>query len=99
MVDAPCGEPYIFLPNAFTPNADGRNDILYLRGINVAEMWLIIYNRWGEKVFETREQSRGWDGTFRNALAPNAVYTWFAEIQDKRGVWEVIKGDVTLYRE
>ena len=44
-----CGEPYIFLPNAFTPNGDGKNDLLCVRSNIIATMTLIIYNRWGEK--------------------------------------------------
>ncbi len=96
----------LFIPNIFTPNGDGQNDrfILYASEDYIDLRAFKIYDRWGELVF-TGDQSMlndpasGWDGTFRNALAPNAVYTWFAEIQDKRGAWEVIKGDVTLYRE
>ncbi|MFB0924787.1 MAG: gliding motility-associated C-terminal domain-containing protein, partial [Vicingaceae bacterium] len=48
-----CGEPNVFIPNAFTPNGDGENDILFVRGRTVDKVALKIYDRWGEFVFKT----------------------------------------------
>ena len=69
-----CGTPLIFVPSAFSPDGDGINDEVLVRGNNVTDMLLIIYNRWGQKVFETRDQNQGWDGTFGGADLPPDVY-------------------------
>ena len=50
-----CEEPEIFIPNAFTPNSDNNNDLAYVRGNTIRELTFRIYNRWGQKVFETND--------------------------------------------
>lgn len=55
----------LLIPDAFSPNGDGANDIFYVRGSNIIDIHLKIFNRWGELVFETHNQSVGWDGTFK----------------------------------
>ena len=57
--------PVVFIPNAFTPDGDGYNDILRVEGTNITEMVFMIFDRWGQKVFETNDQSIGWDGSFK----------------------------------
>ncbi len=74
-----CIEPEIFIPNAFTPNGDGRNDILYVRGPTIRELLLRIYNRWGEKVFETTTPGTGWDGTYQGKPVLPGVYDYYLE--------------------
>ena len=54
-----CKEPNIFVPNAFTPIDDNQNDILFIRGNFIEELYFTLYNRWGEKVFESRDQAIG----------------------------------------
>ncbi len=66
----------LFIPNAFTPNNDGRNDLLYIFGSGLDNIVFQIFNRWGEKVFETRDQSIGWDGTFNGTLVDPGVYVY-----------------------
>jgi PKD repeat protein len=56
-------ENVIFVPNIFSPNGDGVNDMLFVRGKGVAELKFFVYDRWGEKVFETTRLDVGWDGT------------------------------------
>ena len=51
-----CDEPDIFVPNTFTPNGDGMNDLLLVRGRHITDMEFEVFDRWGEKVFETRDQ-------------------------------------------
>ncbi len=66
-----------WIPNAFTPNGDGRNDefrILTSANEDVTRYALSIYNRWGELVFYSENINQGWDGTFNNKLAPQGVY-------------------------
>jgi gliding motility-associated-like protein len=98
--DVPCETPVIvlYLPNIFTPNGDGENDVLYVRGSGIKELSLTIYDRWGEKVFETTDQAKGWDGTFRGKNMDNGVYVYYLKarlVNDK----EIIrKGNITLAR-
>jgi gliding motility-associated-like protein len=74
-----CEEPEIFIPNAFTPNGDDNNDRVFVRGNTIREMTFRIYNRWGEKVFETNDPSIGWDGTYGGKAATPAVYVYYLE--------------------
>ncbi|MBI3510273.1 MAG: gliding motility-associated C-terminal domain-containing protein [Bacteroidetes bacterium] len=73
-VDANCGD--VFIPNAFSPNHDNQNDVLYVRGNCIRQMQFEIYNRWGEKVFETSDPSVGWDGMWRGEACETAVFTY-----------------------
>ena len=93
-----CGEPIIFLPNAFTPNDDGENDVLYLRGKNLSDLYLAIYDRWGELVFETQDQEIGWDGTYKGKLAEPAVFVYYLEAECIDGQEYFKKGNVSLIR-
>ncbi len=93
-----CEEPDIFIPNAFTPNQDKENDILFVRGRNVEEMNLKIYNRWGELVFETDKQSVGWDGTFKGELVDPAVFVYHLTVKCVDGQEYFKKGNVTVIR-
>jgi gliding motility-associated-like protein len=93
-----CGEPDLYIPNAFTPNADNANDYLYVRGNNIDEMLFRVYNRWGELVFETRDQSIGWDGTFKGRDCDPAVFDYYLEVTciDQETFFK--KGNITLIR-
>ncbi len=75
-------EREIYVPTAFTPNNDGKNDRLYpiLAGVNQLT-YFRVYNRWGNLVFETRQAGAvyGWDGTFKGQLQPTETYVWVAE--------------------
>ena len=93
-----CDEPDIFLPNAFTPNNDNENDILFVRGNYIDKMNLKIYDRWGELVFETDKQSVGWDGTFKGRLVEPAVYVYYLTLTclDEQEFFK--KGNITVIR-
>lgn len=93
-----CGEPFVYVPNAFSPNGDNNNDVLYVRGPVIAEFVFRIYDRWGELVFETTDRSEGWDGTFRGKLMDPDTYDYYlkAICIDKQE--SIIKGNVTLIR-
>jgi gliding motility-associated-like protein len=93
-----CGEPYIYLPNAFTPNDDGNNDIFEVRGIAVTGVKLWVYNRWGERVFSSEGATGGWDGYFGNILCPPDVYGYYLEVTCLDGQVYTKKGNVTLIR-
>ena len=93
-----CDMPFVFIPNSFTPNGDGRNDVLYVRSDILVDCHFIVYNRWGEKVFETFNQEIGWDGTFKGKECPRATYDWYFKGTCKDGDEAEMKGNVTLIR-
>lgn len=74
---AQCDETDVFLPTGFTPNNDGNNDILFVRSNFIDEMELIIYNRWGQEVFRSKDQTVGWDGTFNGEPLPPDAYAFY----------------------
>lgn len=93
-----CGDVYIFVPNAFSPNADNVNDKLYVRGENILEMEFKIFDRWGELVFETTDQNIGWDGTFKGELLDPDVYVYHLKVICFDQQENLIKGNITLMR-
>ncbi|MFM7730267.1 MAG: gliding motility-associated C-terminal domain-containing protein, partial [Flavobacteriales bacterium] len=64
----------VFIPDIFSPNGDGKNDTLYVRGFYITKVDFHLYNRWGEEVFQTQSLSRGWDGNLRGQPAPSGSY-------------------------
>ncbi|MEK0439327.1 MAG: hypothetical protein RLZZ504_243 [Bacteroidota bacterium] len=90
--------PIVHIPNAFTPNAATPNDVYrpYLEGFVAMEMR--IYNRWGEKVFETKDLNVGWDGYYQSKEAPEGVYVCFIELMGNNGFRQIHKTDITLMR-
>ncbi len=98
VLDYVCGEPDVYIPNAFTPNGDGENDRLYVRGNLIDKMLFRVYNSWGEKVFETTDQQVGWDGIFRDRECDPAVFVYYLEITCIGGETYFKKGNVTLIR-
>lgn len=93
-----CDEPFIYVPNGFSPNGDGRNDVLYVRGTGIDEMYFVLYDRWGEKVFESSSQDIGWDGTFRGKLLNTDVFGYYLTVRCFNGQQYFKKGNVTLLR-
>jgi gliding motility-associated-like protein len=93
-----CDEPNIFLPNGFTPNGDGENDVLLLRGNNLEAITLKVYDRWGAMVFETQDQQMGWDGTYKGKKLDPAVFVYHLNVQCENNLSYFKKGNVTLIR-
>lgn len=94
-----------FIPNAFSPNGDGRNDrFIIFGGTGVEEILTFrVYNRWGELVhsaenFAPGDESAGWDGRFRGELLNPGVFVYFVEVRFSDGIVFPYKGDVTLLR-
>lgn len=86
----------VYIPNSFTPNNDGNNDVFEIyTGEGVGEILSFrIFNRWGNIVFD--DPTQGWDGNFKNQPAQSGVYVWEVKIQFLDGVVEGFQGDVTL---
>lgn len=95
---AGCIDSDAFIPNTFTPNGDGENDIFRVRGLKVMEVYLAIYNRWGEQVFETHDLNKGWDGNYKNKPADGGVFGWYLKVKCINGEETFKKGNVTLIR-
>ncbi len=66
----------IFIPNTFTPNGDGLNDVFIPVGKSIASIRLMIFDRWGEALYETTDMEMGWDGTYRGEVVKNDMYVW-----------------------
>lgn len=78
----------IFIPNTFTPNGDGINDVFLPLGKSIASMQLKVFNRWGELLFESDDPATGWDGTYRGEVVKSDMYVWrlnYRFFTDKEG--------------
>lgn len=91
--------PTVFVPNAFTPNGDGLNDLLrpILAGIKRLE-YFTVYNRWGQEVFTTTIDGKGWDGSYQGKPQVSESYIWVVKAIDYKGAPYFKKGAVTLIR-
>lgn len=96
--DVVCGPPLFIIPNAFTPNGDGQNDQLCFNPEDVVEFHIAIFNRWGERVYESDDINQCWDGTYRGNRCLPGVYTYTCHIGCPAGKTNDFKGDVTLIR-
>ena len=93
---------YVYIPNSFTPNNDGLNDFFGLAGITagVNQMQMEIYNRWGERIFESSDVNKRWDGTYKGAPAQQGVYVYKVKFTDpKQTKWFFLDGEIHLLRD
>lgn len=89
----------IFIPSAFSPNNDGRNDVFHIGSISFQKLRLFsIYNRWGEQVFTTTNPMQGWDGNYKGTPQEAGVYYYIVELAYPNGGVQQYKGDITLVR-
>ena len=92
----PCNE--LFIPTIFTPDGNGENDILYARGKRIIELDMMIFDRIGNKVFETKDKNIGWDGNYKGKPLNSAVFVFYTKAKFEDGEIIEKKGDVTLIR-
>lgn len=91
--------PSVFMPTGFTPNNDGKNDIIFPITAGIRKLnYFRIYNRWGQLVFRTSRIGEGWDGRLKGVLQNSAVYVWMVSAEDYTGRTIVEKGTLTLIR-
>ncbi len=90
--------PVVGVPNAFTPNSGDINSIVKVEGFGIGKMTFIIWNRWGQKVFETNNRFQGWDGKVKGVVQPMDVYAYTLYIEFTDGTKTTRKGDITLIR-
>ncbi len=88
----------IYVPNSFTPNNDGINDVFTVYGNTIQSVRLTIYNQLGQQLVVTTDRLRGWDGTHKGTKQPVGVYVYFVEAVLTDGTTQVKKGTFTLLR-
>jgi gliding motility-associated-like protein len=92
--------PRIWFPTAFTPNGDGLNDTYQPRGISIVHFRMIIFDRWGQQLFETGSMDQGWDGTSKGKQCPEGTYSFIAwyETVERSGKADKVVGSFALVR-
>src|ERR1019366_6295256 len=89
----------LILPNAFTPNGDGLNDIFGVKYPFAVKAFLFtVYSRFGEKVFESTDMGKGWDGNYRGIVQQVGSYVWLIKLTDTNNKEQSSKGVITLIR-
>ncbi len=102
LVKVICKNANLFIPNTFSPNGDGSNDVFYPRGRGLERVILLrIFNRWGEVVFEksnfpVNDPASGWDGTFKGKKPKADVYVYQAEVYCENGDIIKLNGNIAL---
>jgi gliding motility-associated-like protein len=95
-VELNCGE--VFVPNVFSPNNDGQNDVLFVYGNCVTEMVFEIYDRWGNRLFYETDPAKGWDGMWKGENMNNGIYAWQLSTTLVNGQTVKKSGDVQILR-
>ncbi|MBS1635137.1 MAG: gliding motility-associated C-terminal domain-containing protein [Bacteroidetes bacterium] len=91
--------PELYIPNTFTPNNDGFNDVFRVRGPAFGVFYFAVYNRWGQMMFETQDPSQGWDGMFNGKPCDPGVFGYYIKARCSENSDEIFKkGNVTLVR-
>lgn len=99
-----CEDSQVFIPNAFTPDGDGINDVLMVRGKGIVSVkFFRVFNRWGELVFERSNfppnvVSYGWNGKVRGITGPPDVFVYTAEVVCENGTTYVYKGNTSIIK-
>ena len=90
----------LYIPNAFTPDGNGNNDVFLPIGLELYEFSMMIFNRWGQKIFESSALNQGWDGTFKGVLCEQGVYVYKVIYKETKGPTKRVEktsfGHVTL---
>lgn len=88
----------IYVANTFTPNGDGKNDIVYVHSNSIKSMSFYVYDQWGEMLFRSDNINVGWDGTYKGKNQPVGVYVYFVKAVMNDGQQLTKKGTITLLR-
>lgn len=91
-------EPLIYVPNTFTPQGDGMNEIFRVVGGNVKDFDWMIFDRWGELIYKSNDIREGWDGTYKGKICQDGTYTWKLKYNDLQGKEYKHVGHVNLLR-
>jgi gliding motility-associated-like protein len=88
----------LYVPNTFTPNGDGFNDLFYALASEVKVFKMYVFDRWGLKIFESNDLRKSWDGTYGGAAAPIDTYVWRIDYEEESGEKHKVFGHVNLIR-
>jgi gliding motility-associated-like protein len=88
----------IYVANAFTPNGDGNNDIVYVHGEGIKSIAFYVYDQWGELIFTSTDKNKGWDGYYKGTREPVGVYVYYVKAVTNSGLQLNKKGTITLLR-
>ncbi len=88
----------LFVPNAFSPNADSKNDVFDISGNEIADYTIALYNRWGTQVYAWKKGEPGWDGQYKGVKAPEGLYVYRAEVLFSNGEERKLNWVVTLIK-
>lgn len=91
-----CNKSTIYFPNSFTPNGDNINDVFEVKGFNIKKYQLLIYNRFGELVYESNSLNDMWNGYYSKYMVQEDVYVYKALWQDIKSKWGFKTGTVTV---
>lgn len=96
-------ELYVYVPNSFTPDGNEHNQVFVpvITGSNISDYSLVIFNRWGELVFETSELNQGWDGSYMGNIVSDGIYTWRLRVSNDATSQADVReysGHITLIR-
>lgn len=98
-LDVTVSELGLLIPTGFSPNGDGENDVFHVLNKNLAQIDLSVFNRWGEKIYETTDWTVGWDGTYKGMKQDVGVYVWECSYRFiGETTIKTAKGNVTLIR-
>lgn len=89
----------VLVPNAFSPNGDGLNDVFKVENLTSQKILVFqVYDRWGKLIFETQDREKGWDGTYKNKPMGPGVYQYYIKLAYPDNYMQEFKGDITLIR-
>lgn len=88
----------LYVPNSFTPNGDGRNDLFGAIATEIDEFRLLVFNRWGEEIYRTEKLGEWWDGTYLGTQSPIDTYVWRIDLVEGSGEKRTLFGHVNLIR-
>lgn len=88
----------VYIPNSFTPNGDGQNDVLRVYSNVIRSLRFVVFNQWGEKISESTSQNLVWDGTHKGRMQPTGVYIYVCDIILRNGQRIQRKGSINLVR-
>jgi gliding motility-associated-like protein len=88
----------VFVPNVFTPNGDGKNDLLYVYGNYIDKLEMHIFNQWGQQIAVITDKTQGWDGKHKGTAQPIGVYVYVLKAELSTGKTVNLKGSITLLR-
>ena len=88
----------LYVPNTFTPDGDGINDGFFAYATEIAEFRLLVFNRWGEQIYQADQLGKAWDGTYHGVESPIDTYVWRVDLKELNGKKRTVFGHVNLVR-